>query len=71
MVGVEVEGHPMTEERRTVACPRCKGRMLLDAASGDHACFTCGHVRYREVAEPVLPGTALERRPSHGGQSLG
>jgi len=61
----------MTEGEALELCPRCKGRMLPDGPSGDHSCFTCGHVRYREPAERAQPNGKRERRPSHAGQSLG
>ncbi len=61
----------MTEGETLELCPRCKGRMLPDGVSGDHSCFTCGHVRYGEPVEPLERGLKRERRPSHAGQSLG
>jgi hypothetical protein len=45
--------------------------MLTDAATGDQTCFTCGHVIYSEPVWPFEPGSRPDRRPSHGGQSLG
>ncbi|HEX5369383.1 MAG TPA: hypothetical protein VFY10_08225 [Dehalococcoidia bacterium] len=44
--------------------------MLTDTATGDQTCFSCGHVIYSAPVWPLEPGS-VERRPSHGGQSLG
>ncbi|HWC30200.1 MAG TPA: hypothetical protein VG845_08980 [Dehalococcoidia bacterium] len=41
--------------------------MLLDQESGDHTCFTCGHVKY--AVEP-LERHERTRAASHGGQNL-
>jgi hypothetical protein len=44
--------------------------MFKEEVSGDKSCFTCGHVIYGMVPLPFEPGRRLDRRPSHGGQSL-
>jgi hypothetical protein len=44
--------------------------MLPDGNKGDFSCFTCGHVAYFEALPQPTPGEKLDRRPSHGGQSL-
>ncbi len=63
-------GKVTTAEQKAGPCPRCKGRMLTDTATGDQTCFSCGNVIYNVPAWPIEPGS-VERRPSHGGQSLG
>ena len=45
--------------------------MLTDSNTGDQTCFTCGHVVYPTPIPVVDPALRLERRPSHGGHSLG
>ena len=47
-------------------CVRCRGKMILDKATGDATCFTCGGTVY--AAEP---DRTLARPISHAGQNLG
>jgi hypothetical protein len=63
-------GTATTNLQKADPCPRCRGRMFKEEVSGDKSCFTCGHVIYGMVPLPFEPGRRLDRRPSHGGQSL-
>lgn len=47
-------------------CSRCKGKLLLDKATGDAACFNCGSIVY--ALEPIARDP--RRITSHAGQIL-
>jgi hypothetical protein len=47
-------------------CARCKGKLLLDKASGDSVCFNCGGIVY--ALEPLE--REVRRITSHAGQIL-
>lgn len=47
-------------------CSRCKGKLLLDKATGDAACFNCGSIVY--ALEPLE--REARRTTSHAGQVL-
>jgi hypothetical protein len=44
---------------------------MVSDSDGDASCFTCGHVSYAEILPQPKPGQKRERRPSHGGQTIG
>jgi hypothetical protein len=44
--------------------------MLLDRDSGDHTCFTCGHIVYRQPPIDLDVTMKRVRHPTHGGRSL-